>query len=222
SFNSGFPQLPSPTEGIKAATGARSPARFSFERFVGRDEEIKRLEERFDEVRAGPGPVVFIIGDPGGGKTELVNRFQSQLGPNAALFVTGQFYEYGGDNPYRPYLDGIYSVMQSASGAQSPLWPLPPIEGLIDKIRSNLDEIDRLINGNFRENASSGEEQKKYRTFELFVEIFMTISESMPIVLFLDDVQWADPLSLEFLAYLIRNTEAGRMLFLCTARPQEL
>src|SRR5262249_24048770 len=66
------------------------------------------------------------------------------------------------------------------------------------------------------------EEQTKYRTFELLTRAFATISTSTPVILLIDDLQWADSLSLEFLAYLTRNTEKDRIMVLCTTRGEEL
>src|SRR5205814_1881178 len=89
------------------------------------------------------------------------------------------------------------------------------------KVNAGLDVLDTLVHINHLK-MGSVEEQIKYRAFELLTSIFITISATMPLVLFLDDVQWADPLSLEFLAYFIRNTEGHRIFVLCTARNQEI
>jgi serine/threonine protein kinase/tetratricopeptide (TPR) repeat protein len=222
-FKTGFMKTPTQTEELKAATGAQKSVHFSFERFVGRAEEIKRLEERFEQVKSGLGRTMLISGDPGVGKTELVSQFQRRIGAKA-FFLVGKFYEYGGDNnPYRPYLDGLYSFVRnfperSSSGG----WPKPRIKGLTTKIRERLDEVDSVINVDARAKAPSVEEQIKYRTFELLANIFVTISATTPVILFLDDVHWANSLSLEFLAYLVRNTEKNRIFILCTARNHEV
>jgi eukaryotic-like serine/threonine-protein kinase len=220
-FNTGMSLISSPTDGIKPFTGSRSQIRFSFERFVGRGEELKRLEERFEQVMTGLGRTVFITGDPGVGKTELVSQFQRRLGQDV-LFLGGKFYEYGGDNPYRPYLDGLYSFVRNYSEQFAGESPDPVIKGLTTKIKQGLDEIDRVLDVSYQAMPPSTEEKIKYQTFELLTKIFVTISTSIPVVLFLDDVHWANSLSLEFLAYLVRNTEKNPILVLCTARSAEL
>jgi eukaryotic-like serine/threonine-protein kinase len=209
------------SEGMKVATRAAAPVRFSFERFIGRDEEIRQMQERLEQVRTGTGRALFLIGDPGVGKTELVNRFQQSLSPAATHFLTGKFYEYGSGGPYRPYLDSLHSFVRSNQKFSSEGWAQNDPNELTSQLDRGLDEIDKLININNPE-AGPVEEQIKYRAFELITRQFVTISESTPVTLFLDDVQWADPLSLEFLAYLIRNTEKNRLFILCTARSQEL
>src|SRR5262249_17270513 len=131
----------------------------------------------------------------------------------------GKFYEYGGTGPYRPFLDSLYSFTRNYRASDDRLERDP--EAITTKIRQHLDEIDNLINVNLIR-VPSLEEQIKYRTFELLAGVFVMISQSTPLVLFLDDVHWADSLSLEFLAYLIRNTEKNRILVICTARSQRM
>lgn len=220
-FKTGFTPVLTPTEGVKA-TGARARVRFSFDRFIGREEELKQLDNYFQQVCAGQTRTVFIIGDPGLGKTELVNQFHKKLGLGSALFLVGKFYEYGSDSPYRPYLDSLYSFTRNFPERNDiESWPRPRVEGLTSKIREGLEEVDIVINSRWQQPLPI-EEQTKYRTFELLASIYTTAAEATPVILFLDDLQWADSLSLEFLAYLVRNTESERLLIIGTVRSQEL
>jgi tetratricopeptide (TPR) repeat protein len=191
--------------------------RYSFNRFIGREQELRRLQECFESAGKGLGKALFIIGDPGIGKTELVNQFQRQVG-SRARFLAGKFYESGNEGSYRPYLDCLYSLTQSQIRSES-RQGCP--EELTARIKLRLDEIERLSDAGASK-APYSEEQIKYLTFELLAGIFVSLSNSMPLVLFLDDLQWADSLSLEFLAYMLRNSEESRILVLCTVRGQDL
>jgi eukaryotic-like serine/threonine-protein kinase len=208
------------SEERKLSTKVLEPLRFSFERFIGRREELGQIEERFEQAKSGIARSLFVIGDPGVGKTELINQFQRRLNPAEALFLMGKFYEYGSDNPYRPYLDSLYSFVRTFQDYSPEGWVRTNESGLTAKVKRGLDDIDSLIN--FRHKTGTIEEQIKYRAFELITKSFITISKSFPLILFLDDLQWADPLSLEFLSYFIRNTEQSRIMVLCTARAQDL
>jgi serine/threonine protein kinase/Tfp pilus assembly protein PilF len=217
-FNPGFANAPKITKMVKKE---REPVRFSFDRFIGREVELKRLKERFEQARSGRGRVSFIIGDAGCGKTELANQFQRALGAGTALFLAARFYEFSGDNsPFRPYLDCLFSFTRNFPKRKTGEWT-DEVEQLPAKIRPVLDEVDSLIDLSSMQGPSA-KEQSKYRAFELLTEVFVIIAELTPVVLFLDDIHWADALSLEFLAYLARNTEENRMFVLCTLRGQEL
>src|SRR5262249_49244316 len=148
-------------------------------------------------------------------------QFQRRLNPADALFFMGKFYEYGSDGPYRPYLDSLYSFIRTFQEYSPEGWSKPDSSDLMVQIKRGLDDINCLINIRNSE-AGPVEEQKKYRAFELLTNIFVNISSSCPVLLFLDDLQWGDPLSLEFLAYFIRNTEKNRIFVLCTARIQDI
>jgi tetratricopeptide (TPR) repeat protein len=192
----------------------RMRSRFFFNHFVGRKEELSRLRDRFNTICKGSAGSVFIIGDPGAGKTELVNQFRRRLNPNTAFFLNGSFYEYGNDNLYRFYLSSIYNLIRNISNQ-------PENEDLLNRLNQIIKEINGCIDIEPSKTIQV-EEQIKYRTFNLLTEIFLVLSAFRPVILFLDDVQWADSLSLEFLAYLLRNAEASPLLVLCTARSQDL
>ncbi|MEW6730598.1 MAG: tetratricopeptide repeat protein [Acidobacteriota bacterium] len=202
-----------------ANTDLHKRVRFSFERFIGRGEELKQLAEHFEQASAGLARTIFIIGDPGVGKTSLVTQFHQQLGNEKALFLTGKFYEYGGEGAYRPYLDGLHSFVRNFPGRNR--MSKSRVKGITNKIKEGLDEVNGLISDK-RLKASTIDEETKYRTFELLANIYVAISASIPLIFFLDDLQWADSLSLEFLAYLVRNTEKERIMVLGTVRNQEL
>ncbi|MBL8148775.1 MAG: tetratricopeptide repeat protein [Blastocatellia bacterium] len=208
------------TVAAEAAYPARNnTSRFSFERFVGRDDEMKKLMERFEQVKEGNSKAVFIIGDPGIGKTELVVQFQKNSSDIPRFFLVGKFYEYVTDRPYRPYFDAVSSFrsnLPSSSLEQSVKDPL-----LKEKVVKQLSDIESLLHISSRNNEAV-EQSTKYQTFELLAGLFKTISSVAPLVLFLDDLQWADSLSLEFLAYLLRNCDKENILVLATVRSQDL
>src|SRR5262249_31414799 len=65
--------------------------------FVGRDEELRVLRGRWEGVRAGEGQVVLVLGEPGIGKSRLVEEFRAQLTPDPHLWIEGagqQFFEH--------------------------------------------------------------------------------------------------------------------------------
>lgn len=194
--------------------------RFSFENFLGRQEEFQRLTNHFERVREGYCEVVLISGDVGIGKTELVNQFHSQFKTDA-LFLNPRFYEYEAKSLLSDYLDGIYSFvrMYKTQNLAEHLSTLP--EELIAEIDDHLTEITGLIKVDL-ERYPANEEQFKYQIFERLSQIYLKLSLAIPVVLFLDDLHWADQFSLDFLSYLVRNADNSRLMVIGTLHNKEL
>lgn len=214
------PQLdPHQTEMVRAVTRLEVPLRFSFERFVGRKEELKRLRERFELSRKGSGQSLFITGDAGIGKTELVNQFQKSLKGEHFLYLVCKFYEYGNGSHYRPYLDSLHSFSRNFTDRAQ--WPDENASGITERVARELAEIDTLLNSE-GESVQAQTEEVKYRTFETLSGIFQMLAERYPVILLLDDIHWADSLSLEFLFYLLRSSEHSKLFIVSTLRQQDL
>lgn len=209
---------PSQTEMVRAITRLEAPLKFSFERFVGRHEELKKLRERFELVKKGVGQSFFITGDPGIGKTELVNQLQKSLTGEQFIYLVCKFYEYANDSHYRPYLDSLHSFSRNFVDRS---WPEANSSGMIQQVVRQLADIDTLLNLE-SESLQAQSEEIKYRTFEALSGIFLMLAERYPVILLLDDIHWADSLSLEFLSYLLRSSERSKLFIVSTLRQQDL
>src|SRR4051794_2299419 len=77
------------------------------ERFVGRIEEMAKLRRWLDLALAGDGKPVFIVGDPGIGKTELVRQFVAELKDLDKICLNGRYFDVGSGAPYKVFLDGL-------------------------------------------------------------------------------------------------------------------
>jgi eukaryotic-like serine/threonine-protein kinase len=166
------------------------------ETFVGRQAELAWLEERFAAAAAGAGSVVFVTGERGVGKSTLVGEFLQRVraGPASVTLVAGQCSEaLGPAEPFLPFYDAVGRLLTSggrdlASGllrtyapticVQMPAGLVPDPDGALHRQTAGATK-ERLIReaGDFMEAAC--------RTF--------------PIVLFVEDLQWADPASVDLL-----------------------
>lgn len=193
------------------------------ERFVGRDDELNRLSNWARAALRGQGKPVFIIGDPGIGKTELVNQFFSSKAlaelkdNNQKNLLTGRYFDVGKNNSYKVFLDGFYRAISLLEKQNS------SSETLLKKIKTfsdSLQELKELSSSAFLQ--ENDREKNKYKSFELIAQNYELLCSIFPIVLFLDDLQWADELGLEFLAYLIRAMQGKPLFIICTVREREL
>jgi predicted ATPase len=185
---------------------------------VGRDAELARLDEARERAFAGRRQVVFVTGEPGIGKTALVEAFLARLDPTAGLRVgRGQCIEqYGAGEPYLPLLEALGRLGRAPGGGQlvdvlrqhAPTW-LAQLPSLLTD--ADLDLVQRRAQGATRE-----------RMLRELVEELDALAAHAPLVLVLEDLHWSDSATVDVLAMLARRREGARLLVLGTYRPADV
>ena len=184
---------------------------------VGRNSELLQLEEYLRRAAAGERQFVLISGEPGIGKTTLLQRFLEPMdGQSSVRVVRGQcMIRPGKVEPYGPLLEalarscggdegsGVIAILQH----YAPMW-LQQMPGLIDP-----DEVERLQR---RIEGATPERMSR----ELCNAIEALASET-PVVLVLEDLHWGDVSTIDFLATLAQRPEPARLLLLGTYRPAD-
>ncbi|MBL8152235.1 MAG: AAA family ATPase, partial [Blastocatellia bacterium] len=166
--------------------------------------ESKRLQSIYEDTIEGKSRQVFITGSPGMGKTQTLVRFREWLSSKDALVLMGKFLDYGAKTTdalklFKTLLSGhIPTGVLKSIAAVSASWT---DENLLEE----------------SEDAST----EKWQAFEQLMTSFISIAKVRPVVIMLDDLQWAEALSLEFLGFLLRNTEHLPFFFIGTARAEE-
>ncbi len=182
---------------------------------IGRDYEIKQLTHNFDSALNGKGMTVFICGEAGIGKTRLVNEFLDFVKKTGTKVLKGWCLSEAAI-PYFPFMEA-FSTYMSAIGdekAKSSMTKELGIAGWLKGPESARESEAREL--------FSTPEIERDRTFEAVARIFLQLSTKEPLVLFLDDLQWADHLSLALLHYLSRKCRNSRLLIIGTYRPEEI
>lgn len=197
-----------------------------FEHFIGREREIARLTTEFAFIRSGRTRPLVILGDAGIGKSQLVTEFwrrQSAVpGSAPALFLSGRFFDYLGTTPYKPVLDTLTSTLkQYQENAQL----FDAVFGeMTERMHYDLAHDWPFRNGLRRDSGAlqGGPEGEKYRIFEYLTQIYIRMARHTPVILWMDDLQWADGLSLNFLSYLLRRSLGEPIQFIFSARLQDV
>ncbi|MBL8151502.1 MAG: tetratricopeptide repeat protein, partial [Blastocatellia bacterium] len=192
---------------------------YNFDIFVGRKLELEKLDREFEKVLMMQGRPVYITGDTGVGKKRLAEEFRRRLAGKDLLFLRGRFYESSQATPYKTIYDSLYIHLA------------PMLEDNPDQIRDIFGALSDKIMKDFQEGESfrffnsviqSGTEQEKYLVFDYLTKIFLSLARHQPLIYLLEDMQWADSLSLEFLSYLNNNATHSRLMSIGCAKIEGL
>jgi len=181
---------------------------------VGRDAEIEQLMHHFDSAVNGEGTTVFVYGEAGVGKTRLVNEFLVNAKKMGAEVLYGWCLS-GATIPYFPFTEAFNTYMSVASDAKAKSTMTKQL-GIIGWLKGTETTKESKTQEFF-----STPEIEKDKTFETVARALLQLSAQKPLVFFVDDLQWADHLSLALVHYLSRKCRTSRLLIIGTYRPEE-
>jgi len=188
---------------------------------IGREAEMSQLGEAVEKLEEGQGGIVSISGDAGVGKSRLVEEFKATLNPREIQWREGHAYAYSQNIPYFPLIDLLSRVFQIEEGDSA--------EKVREKIESSIENlsgkrgdlipyIGNLYALNYPEIEDVSPEFWKARLYEAIQMIFSGMARRAPTIIFLEDLHWADPSSVELLRLTLSNVRYPA-LFLCVSRP---
>jgi serine/threonine protein kinase/predicted ATPase len=187
---------------------------------VGRQQERAALWAGFEAAAASRGLLLCVTGEPGLGKTTLVEDFLDELAASGRPHCAGRgrcSERLAGAEAYLPFLEALDSLLQGDGGAAAaqllkllaPTWYVQLVP---------LANTDPSLPGVRFEVGGAPQERLKRELCAFLQEV----SRLRPLVLFLDDVHWADPSSADLLAYLGSSCARLPLLVVLTYRPSDL
>jgi class 3 adenylate cyclase/predicted ATPase len=188
---------------------------------VGRTRQLGELVEAWGRAQGGQAGAVFIRGEPGIGKSRLVRELRRQVPSNAWLECRCVVENQG--TPLHPVVDLLGAIEE-------------PLESFLARYGFDLGEtvplfaalLSRPANGEYRPLLLSPERQKEI-TLTALLALILKMAEQRPLVFVLEDLQWADPTTLELTGLLLQEIRTAQMLgtqpaphlcLLLTARPE--
>jgi class 3 adenylate cyclase/tetratricopeptide (TPR) repeat protein len=187
---------------------------------IGRKVELTELEEAVQRLSEGKGTIISICGDTGTGKSRLVEEFRATLDLEEIQWLEGHAYAYSQNIPYFPLIDLLNRAWQIEEG--------DPPEGVKEKIESRIQGligkkadvapyIGSLYALSYPEVEGVSPEFWKSRLHDAVQAILSALTRRGPTVICLEDIQWADPSSLDLLRFILSEFRYPA-LFLCVYR----
>jgi KaiC/GvpD/RAD55 family RecA-like ATPase/tetratricopeptide (TPR) repeat protein len=195
---------------------------------VGRERELEELQAFLDLALEGKGKTVFVSGEAGSGKTRLAREFLS-LAKKKGIAVMAGWCLSDAAVPYFPFVEAIHSYTDSFEEEPISLQQTEPDigPGGAAQIRSEDLGISAWLTGP-RPAGKPGKPEAlspqiwKDQAFDAVAKTLHSISTQEPIILFIEDIHWADSASLALLHYVARAITSERILVLATFRSEEL
>ena len=200
--------VPLPRE-LAARTAARTP-------FAGRGGEWDRLGSAWRECVTGRRRLLWLAGEPGIGKTRFAAEFASRAHAEDAIVLWGQCSEEA-LVPYQPFVQALRHYVTST-----------PLEELRARISGNASLVARIV-PEVRDRLPEIEaepgvepESERYRLFEAISALLADISSAAPLLLVLDDLQWADRATLLLLRSVALDPRPASLMVLVTYRDTDV
>jgi DNA-binding winged helix-turn-helix (wHTH) protein/tetratricopeptide (TPR) repeat protein len=194
----------------------------NYDQLAGRESELLTLRAELRSALEGnPRPVV-ITGEPGIGKTQLARRFRRWALEQGAVSLYGRFFDYRGARlaPYEMFIDLLRTAASAGNGrgAERSAQPAEAIEAacgvrlppeLFTDANAPIDPF------------GGGIVSDPFRLVMPIVRAFLALARRQPMVIVLDDVQWADSASLDVIGCLMRALESEPLMLIMLVRSNE-
>ncbi|MEG4805768.1 AAA family ATPase [Microcoleus sp. ARI1-B5] len=196
------------------------------EKLYGRETEVDNLLAAFERVSTGNAEMMLVAGFSGIGKTAVVNEVHKPIARQQGYFIKGKYDQFGRNIPFSAFVQAFRELMGqllSESDSHLHIWKTKILTAVGDSCQVLIEvipELERIIGAQSPALELSGNAaQNRFNLLmQKFVQVFTTASH--PLVIFLDDLQWADSASLQLLQVLMQDR--GHLLVLGAYRDNEV
>lgn len=201
---------------------------FMPDKLYGREAEKSVILEAFQRVAQGEPEALLIAGYSGVGKSALVGEVQLPILQANGLFIRGKFDQFQGASPYKAieqaFSKFVHYIM-TLSAEQVDFWRARINDALAPNTQVLIDVLPDLeiLLGPQSQLSPLGPEEQQNRFNQTFLKFVQTIGTAYkPLVLFIDDIQWADLASIKLLEFLLKDANSRYFLLLGAYRDNEV
>ncbi|MES0491878.1 MAG: diguanylate cyclase [Leptospirales bacterium] len=197
------------------------------QKVYGRDKELKVLKDAYERASKRTTELVMVSGEPGIGKTVLIQELYKPVIYDNSLFISGKFEKYTTRIPYNAFIKAFNDLVNQIlinNTEHIAQWKEKILDALGENAQVIINMIPRLefIIGKRTDSTQPNSLDLQtifHRVFLRFVAVFAT--KDKPLVIFIDDLQWADSSSLKLIEVLMTNSALKHILFIGSYRESE-
>ena len=185
---------------------------------LGRNTELTKMRGWLERALAGERQTIFVTGEPGIGKTTIVQAFLEEAAQIPGILVArGQCLEhYGAGEAYLPVLDGFSRVGRSAEASKvlpvlrqhAPAW-----------LSQMLSLVPLSERASLQAQVAGASRERMLREMAGAIE---ALTSESPLILVLEDLHWSDYSTLDLVSYLARRQDSARLMVIGTYRPVDV
>ena len=209
---------------VRASGGGRRSGQRNLTPLVGRDEEIAMLMRRWERARRGEGQLTLIVGEPGLGKSRLIEEFHSRLSDTPHTWVEWSCSQLLQNTPLHPIAEW---GRQRFGGADLPAERrLADLENSLAQVKLDPAENAPLLAPLLdiplpKEGVSTlAPEELRRRQLAALTNWVMAGAKAQPLVLAFEDLHWADPTTLDVLRSIAERGAQVPLYIVATTRPE--
>lgn len=195
---------------------------------IAREEEIKKIEELYENACLGKGSICFVSGEAGVGKSRLSEEIREFVFKKRGLFIDGKCLNYENKTPYQPFHDalevyicGLEKIDDVMRGKT--VLKLTETLGELGEVLVRLNPSIKKIIGEQKQLLTLDSDKENQRFLMVLSKFFCNIIEKgSACVIYLDDLHWSDEGSIHLLYEIIKKIRKSNLLIIGTFRSNEI
>lgn len=198
------------------------------QKLYGRVNEVRSLLEAFNRVSAGSSELMLVSGYSGIGKTSVVNEVHKAIVQQRGYFIAGKFDELKRNIPYAALIQACQTPIEqllTETDEEIERWKqalLAALEGNGQALIDVIPEVEHIIGSqpSIPQLDAAATQNRFNRVFQQFIRAFA--KSEHPLVVFLDDLQWADSASLKLIQNILCDGDTHHLLLIGAERDNEV
>ncbi len=183
--------------------------------FVGRGDHVERLRTQWAQCHAGQSRLMLLVGEAGVGKSRLAAEFADEVHAGGGTVLYGRADEEA-LLPHQPFVEALRHLLTHADSALASA--LEPEREILSRL---LPDLAGAAPGGPAA-VQGADDTMRYRLFEAVAALLCAATTRAPVLLILDDLDWADKPTHLLLRHLLRHPRLGRLLVIGTVRPSAM